>query len=98
MNNWKIPEKLEKYIINRDKKCVYCKNSFIIKDKKRSMTWEHVINDASIITKDNIVLCCRSCNSSKGSKKLADWLNSDYCKNKNINYTSVDLVIKKHLK
>jgi hypothetical protein len=66
--------------------------------RKNLSTWEHIINDASIITPDNIALCCASCNSSKGTKLLSDWINSDYCKCKGINGKKVAPVIKKALK
>ena len=52
---------------------------------------------ASIITIDNIARCCSPCNSSKGKKLLADWLQSNYCKKKNINKDTVAPVIKKAL-
>lgn len=102
MNRWNIDDDLEKEIKERDKRCVYCNNemvSTIPPDKSRQYlaTWEHIINDASIITIDNIARCCSPCNSSKGKKLLADWLKSDYCKKKNINKDTVAPVIKKVL-
>jgi hypothetical protein len=60
-------------------------------------TWEHIVNDARIITRQNIALCCFSCNSSKGTKKLALWLDSDYCKKRGINRDTVADVVKEAL-
>ena len=47
-------------------------------------TWEHIINDARIITRENIALCCTACNASKGTKRLREWLKSTYCKSRGI--------------
>ncbi|MGY8837888.1 hypothetical protein [Pseudoalteromonas nigrifaciens] len=61
---------------------------------KASASWEHIINDASIITRENIALCCRGCNASKGQKTLSDWLESKYCKERGISPDSVAPIIK----
>jgi hypothetical protein len=47
-------------------------------------TWEHIINDARIVTRENIALCCAACNASKGTKLLREWLKSTYCKRRGI--------------
>jgi len=103
MNRWNIPEEMEKEIIIRDKNCVYCGIKMIDNvprgvSRKNVATWEHIINDETIITKENIARCCAACNSSKGTKKLSDWINSEYCKYKNININTVALIIKRALK
>jgi len=95
-NNWNIPADLAREIRDRDKVCVYCGNEFL-SDKestKASSSWEHIINDASIITKENICLCCRGCNASKGQKQLSIWLQTNYCKERGITLDSVASVIK----
>ncbi len=84
MNKWNIPNWLENEICNRDKNCIYCWIKFDIESRKNKATWEHIINDATIITRENIALCCCSCNASKGAKVLSNRLNSKYCKNRNI--------------
>ena len=66
--------------------------------RKTVATWEHIINDASIVTRENIALCCVSCNSSKGAKKLKDWLQSNYCKSRGINENTVAEIVKVALK
>ncbi|MDH5718912.1 MAG: HNH endonuclease [Spirochaetia bacterium] len=103
MNRWNIPKEMEKEIIIRDKKCVYCGIKMLDKvyrgeSRKNAATWEHIINDETIVTKENIARCCAACNSSKGTKKLSDWINSEYCRNKNININTVAPIIKKALK
>lgn len=61
-------------------------------------TWEHIINDAKIINRNNIALCCCSCNASKGAKELSIWIHSSYCMKNNINAETVSDVIKSALK
>ena len=99
MNNWKIPEWLEKEVLDRDKKCIYCGVKFgsSKENRKTQASWEHIVNDASIITRKNIARCCIACNSSKGTKKLSDWINSKYCKNNGINKNTVTDVVKNAL-
>jgi hypothetical protein len=60
-------------------------------------TWEHIINDARIITRENIARCCASCNASKGAKPLSVWLESAYCKNRGITKDSVADVVRMHI-
>lgn len=95
-NNWNIPAWLEKEVRERDKKCVYCGVGFTQSkvSKKTTASWEHIINDAKIITRENIVLCCCGCNASKSQKKLSVWLQSEYCQNRNINQVTVSPIIK----
>ena len=65
MNNWKIPIDLENEIKKRDTICVYCGVEFSKSSKKTIASWEHIKNDETIITRENIALCCFSCNASK---------------------------------
>ena len=72
MNPWGIPSWLEKEVGKRDKGCVYCGVQMIEKmppsgPRNAVATWEHIINDASIVTRENIARCCFACNSSKGT-------------------------------
>jgi 5-methylcytosine-specific restriction endonuclease McrA len=102
MNRWGIPKSLEQEIKERDKVCVYCGVQLldtvpIDGCRKAAATWEHIINDARIVTRENIARCCASCNSSKGTKDLADWIQSNYCKNKGINEHTVALVVRQAL-
>lgn len=96
-SNWKIPSEMEMRIRKRDKCCVYCHVRFR-GNKGDKATWEHIDNNANNISEKNIALCCRSCNSSKGNKKLLDWFDSEYCKNNKINERTVANVIKRWIK
>jgi 5-methylcytosine-specific restriction endonuclease McrA len=98
VNNWNIPASLELEIRSRDKRCVYCNVQFESDGtRKTSATWEHIVNDARIIKRENIALCCFSCNSSKGAKELTDWLESDYCKRQRVTPERVSEVVREAL-
>jgi hypothetical protein len=50
MNNWGIPDWLERKVKERDKTCVYCGIQMIEHmpprgSRKAAATWEHIIND-----------------------------------------------------
>ena len=102
MNRWGIPKALQEEVKMRDKTCVYCGVHLldvprINGSRKQVATWEHIINDVKIVTRENIARCCAGCNSSKGIKSLAEWIQSDYCKRKGINKNTVASVVKKAL-
>jgi hypothetical protein len=103
MNRWSIPDWLEEEVKARDQTCVYCGVRMIEQmpvsgSRKAVATWEHIINDASIVTRENIARCCVACNASKGSKKLYDWIQSTYCKERGINKDTVAVVVKEALR
>jgi hypothetical protein len=103
MNHWGIPGWLEREVKERDKTCVYCGTQMIEKmpprgPRKTAATWEHIINDASIVTRENIARCCVACNSSKGTKKLSEWVQSSYCKKLGISKATVAEVVKEALR
>jgi 5-methylcytosine-specific restriction endonuclease McrA len=97
-NNWGIPDELEEIVRKRDNACVYCGVPFDEKSSTNKATWEHIDNDENNITESNIALCCASCNSRKGAMKLSDWLQSSYCKERNINRETVANVVQEFLK
>ena len=99
MNRWGIPGWLEEEVKNRDKVCVYCGVKMTDKlspggSRKTVASWEHIVNDASIVTRENIALCCVSCNASKGTKILSDWLQSKYRIDRGITKDTVADVVK----
>ncbi|MFA5893983.1 MAG: HNH endonuclease [Candidatus Margulisiibacteriota bacterium] len=104
MDKWGLGE-LRKKIEKRDKLCAFCR----VKMRKwhskgprgKAPTIEHLDNDENNKDESNIVMCCTSCNSSKGEKELRDWLKSDYCKCKEKNITEKtikNVIVKKFLK
>ena len=89
MNRWNIPDWLELEVRARDVRCIYCGVEMLASPdpegrRARVVTWEHIINDARIITRENIALCCTACNASKGTKHLGEWLKSTYCEGRGI--------------
>ena len=90
MNRWKIPKALEEEVRARDKACIYCGGNFAAASKRgQRMSWEHIINDATLVNRENIALCCISCNASKGAKELSAWLESLYCRNRGIHLGTI---------
>jgi hypothetical protein len=103
MNNWGIPVWLEREARRRDKECVYCRIPMLEsptsdRSRKAVATWEHLINEARIVTRENIARCCAACNSSKGTKKLSLWIESGYCKRHAIGRDTVADVVKQALR
>lgn len=103
MNKWGIPAGVEAAVRRRDQTCIYCGVPFkrfpeAIGSRRAVATWEHIINDASIVTRENIARCCASCNASKGAKRLSDWLDSSYCKERGINRNTIAKVAQQALK
>lgn len=99
VNRWNIPDWLEREVLDRDTRCVYCGVEFVTPapSRKTKPSWEHIVNDERIITRENIARCCMSCNASKGAKLLSVWLESTYCRKRNITQDTVALVVKKAL-
>lgn len=98
-NRWGIPKEVEEEVKLRDLECVYCSVDFSMNhlSRKTKPTWEHIINDIKINSSDNIALCCTSCNASKGAKKLEEWLESEYCRSKEITKETVAQIVRKAL-
>lgn len=71
-NRWNIPQWLEQEIRSRDKHCVYCGFLFGVlhAPRQEQASWEPIVNDARIISRENFTQCCVGCNASKGAKDL----------------------------
>jgi hypothetical protein len=98
MNRWNIPDWLEREVMERDRRCVYCGIQFEEQTANRRdrPSWEHIVNDATIVTRANIVRCCIGCNASKGTKSLVEWLQSKskYCARRGITRDSMAAVVR----
>jgi len=75
-NTYGISDQDEREIRARDKACVYC--GILMKQRPHAMhasgaTIEHFNNDGPFQEKCNVAICCRHCNSSKGTKSLSAW-------------------------
>jgi len=99
MNRWNIPVELEREVLARDRACVYCGIGFALLPATRGArpSGEHIVNDAQIVTRQNIARCCVSCNASKGTKELRRWLASSYCRRKGISESTVARVVQEGL-
>jgi len=64
--------------------CAYCW-------AKEELTFEHIISikQQGQHTKENIIICCKKCNSSKQDRTLLNWFTLLYCKRKNINLQTI---------
>jgi len=96
MNRWNIPEWLERQVLERDRRCVYCQVDFTTTTTARRSrpSWEHIVNDAALVTRRNIARCCIGCNASKGTKPLSVWLESRYCRSRGISEDTVAAVVR----
>lgn len=94
-NNWHIPAWLEAEVRARDTVCVYCRTPFTPASvaRKSAASWEHIVNDENIISRENIALCCCECNASKEQKPLSVWLLTKYCADRVITPASVAPII-----
>ena len=46
---------------------------------------------------ETVTICCWSCNSSRGNKKIRDWFKSSYCISKNINEKTVAKPVQEYI-
>lgn len=83
-------------VLARDKVCVYCGIEFG-SARKSVWSWEHIVNDVSVATMENIALCCVGCNASKGTKLLRDWIDSPHAKRRGITMESLAPVVRNAL-
>lgn len=105
-NQFGIPIDIEKRIRSRDKVCVYCRKSMTKPSgggfRGKWATIEHFNFDGPFYWKEDLkesdlAICCGSCNSSRGIKKLPEWFESNYCVRNNINKHSVAGPVKKFI-
>jgi hypothetical protein len=100
-NTYGISEKEEREIRDRDKTCVYCR--VLMRQSPYAMgpsgaTIEHFNNDGPFDEKHNVAICCRCCNSSKGTKELLAWFETDYCRQKKISGRTVSKPVRDYMR
>jgi hypothetical protein len=61
-------------------------------------TIEHFNNDGPFKNKHNVAICCRRCNSSKGTMSLSAWFEMPYCREKKINKETVSKPVKEYMR
>jgi 5-methylcytosine-specific restriction endonuclease McrA len=100
-NTYGIPRQVEREIRARDKTCVYC--GILMKQNPHARrasgaTIEHFNNNGPFEKKYNVAICCRRCNSSKGTKRLGAWFKTPYCLEKRINEETVSKPVKEFMR
>jgi hypothetical protein len=96
-----IPKQVEREIRERDKRCVYCRTLLGQSPHARGAsgaTIEHFNNDGPLTKKYNVAICCRRCNSSKGTKGLSVWFKTAYCDANKINAKTVSEPVKEYMR
>ncbi|MGE0205782.1 MAG: hypothetical protein AB7E70_03020 [Hyphomicrobiaceae bacterium] len=106
-NRFGIPGEVEAAIRERDKACVYCGRQMQLHQGVRGSppdkaTIEHLDEHPPFfwddgLKADGIVICCGSCNSSRGTKSHEQWFLSKYCIERNINADTVAEPVKAYL-
>jgi len=61
-------------------------------------TIEHFNNDRDLDKKYNVAICCRRCNSSKGTMRISAWFKTPYCRGKKINEKTVSKSVKEYMR
>ena len=107
VNAFGIPADIEQSIRARDTVCVYCggtmkEHSRIRGYPKDKATIEHLNFDGPFywhegLKAEDIVICCRSCNASRGDQPLRAWFKSAYCLARGINAATVAEPVKEYL-
>jgi hypothetical protein len=88
---------VELAVLQRDERCIYCGRDFGLERAQRR-SWEHIVNDVSITTLENIALCCIGCNASKGAKPVQQWLHSPNAFRRGITEATLAPIVKQALK
>jgi hypothetical protein len=107
-NKFGIPEEIEADLRRRFKRCAYChrrmkryahtrgcpKDKATIEhlDRNPPFYWEEGLKAA------DLVICCGSCNASRGQKTLTEWFKSKYCIERKINAGTVAGAVKRYLR
>jgi hypothetical protein len=98
-NTYGISKHDEREIRARDKTCVYC--GILMKQYPQAMgasgaTTAHFNNEGPFKKKFNVAICCRRCNSSKGTKRLSAWFQAPYCREKKVIEETVSKPVKEY--
>ena len=108
-NKFRIPKEVELMLRDRDRSCVYCHKETVypcVGDRQRDWaTIEHFREEGPFywdedLKEEDLAICCGSCNSSRGRKKLLDWFKTAYCTDpkRNINEETVAGPVKRYIR
>jgi hypothetical protein len=109
-NSFGISRQDEEELRARDKTCVYCRKVMRTHAEIKATrgkradeaTIEHLNFAGPFYVRDglqveDLVICCRGCNSSRGERRLSDWFKQDYCVSRNINEGTVSEPVARYL-
>jgi hypothetical protein len=106
-NQFGIPQEVESRLRQKFKICAYCRQPMKEYGQVKGCpsdkaTIEHLNRNGPIywwkgLLEEDLVLCCGSCNSSRGTKRLVDWFKSRYCVQKGITASVVADEVKRYL-
>jgi hypothetical protein len=103
-----IPREILQTLRSRDGRCVYCGKKYSQRLRGDRPTIEHLNErppfhweDGVVgLTEDGLVICCGSCNSSRGKKTHREWFTTRYCVDRStpINERTVAKPVRDYLK
>ncbi len=100
-NSYGLPKNELQLIKYRDKDCVYCGKKLLEHSKENPRvdwyTIEHLNYTPPWNNSKTVVMCCWSCNSSRGNKKIRDWFNTDYCLSRKITIKTITKEVRKYI-
>jgi hypothetical protein len=107
-NQWQIPHEVELHLRGKFKLCAYCGRKVrayrgVKGCPKNKATIEHLNRHGPFYWSDglkekHLVIVCAQCNSSRGTKRLADWFESSYCRTRQIGMSTVRGRVREHLR
>ncbi len=101
MNKYGLVEDELNKIRERDRSCVYChKKMNKPSDCVCQQDWATIEHLNHLPPWDNIstvAICCGSCNSSRGKRRILDWFKSPYCQERGICLESVARSVREYV-
>jgi len=107
-NRFQIPRDVETRLRRSFKVCAYCGRRMkpragINGDRRATPTIEHLNRAGPFywsdgLQEEHLVIVCAQCNSSRGTKRLADWFASPYCLAKRITARTVASQVREYLR
>jgi len=98
MGKYGIPKIVLQDLHQTYNKCAYCRRQMVYpfnpSERKESATIEHLNLEGPFywdrgLKEEDLVICCGSCNSSRGVKEHKDWFRGNYCLSKEISIETV---------
>lgn len=105
-NKFGIPDDILSEMRQRDVACAYCRKMMVFPYSRAnvadSATIEHLREAGPFhwkdgLVKEDIVICCSACNSSRGQKTHAEWFRCGYCIEHGITANTVAPAIRDYL-